>query len=35
MTFTWILEGILDRAGFTIEKADYPTDWFAHYVCRK
>ena len=27
MTFTWILEGILDRVGFTIEKADYPTDW--------
>jgi putative AdoMet-dependent methyltransferase len=35
MTFTWILEGILDRVGFTIEKADYPTDWFAQYICRK
>jgi len=35
MTFTWILEGILDRVGFTIEKADYPTEWFARYVCKK
>jgi ubiquinone/menaquinone biosynthesis C-methylase UbiE len=35
MTFTWILEGILDRVGFTIEKADYPTEWFAHYICTK
>jgi ubiquinone/menaquinone biosynthesis C-methylase UbiE len=35
MTFTWILEGILDRVGFTIEKANYPTDWFAHYICKK
>jgi len=35
MTFTWILEGILDRVGFTIEKANYPTEWFAHYICSK
>ena len=35
MAFTWILEGILDRVGFTIEKADYPTDWFARYICKK
>ena len=35
MTFTWILEGILDRVGFTIEKAHFPTQWFAHYFCRK
>ncbi len=35
MTFTWILEGILDRVGFTIEKADYPTDWCAYYICKK
>jgi ubiquinone/menaquinone biosynthesis C-methylase UbiE len=35
MTFTWILEGILDRVGFTIEQTNYPTEWFAHYLCRK
>jgi ubiquinone/menaquinone biosynthesis C-methylase UbiE len=35
MTFTWILEGILDRVGFTIEKANYPTEWYVHYVCKK
>jgi putative AdoMet-dependent methyltransferase len=35
MTFTWILEGILDRVGFTIEKADYPTECFADYICTK
>ena len=35
MTFTWILEGILDRVGFTIEKTHFPTQWFAHYFCRK
>jgi ubiquinone/menaquinone biosynthesis C-methylase UbiE len=35
MTFTWILEAILDRVGFKIEKADYPTEWFALYICTK
>jgi len=35
MTFTWILEGILDRVGFVIEKADYATECFASYVCKK
>ncbi len=35
MTFTWILEGIINRVGFTIEKANYPTEWCVHYVCKK
>ncbi|MEW6497925.1 MAG: class I SAM-dependent methyltransferase [Cyanobacteriota bacterium] len=34
-TFAWILEGMLTRAGFEIEQADYPTPEYAQYVCRK
>ena len=34
-TFGWILEGLLTRAGFAIERADYPTPEYAAYVCRK
>jgi SAM-dependent methyltransferase len=35
-TFTWLLEPMLERAGLTIERADYDEDGiFAHYVCRR
>lgn len=35
MTFTWILEGILDRVGFVVEKAAYATELSVLYICRK
>ena len=35
-TFTWLLEPMIERAGFTIEQADYSEDRiFAHYRCAK
>lgn len=35
-TFTWLLEPMIERAGFAIERADYSDDLiFAHYICRK
>jgi putative AdoMet-dependent methyltransferase len=34
-TFGWILEGMLTRAGFTIEVATYLTTEYAEYICRK
>ena len=35
-TFTWLLEPMIERAGFTIEQADYSEDRiFAHYRCVK
>lgn len=35
-TFTWLLEPMIQRAGFTIEEADYGDDQiFARYVCRR
>ena len=34
-TFGWIIEGMLTRAGFEIEQADYPAPEYAQYVCRK
>lgn len=34
-TFSWIIEGMLTRAGFQIESADYPTPEYAQYICRK
>ena len=34
MTQDWIMEGLLARAGFTIEQADYPGDLSAVYLCR-
>ena len=33
-TFTWLLEPMLERAGFTIESAEYSYDRvFARYIC--
>lgn len=34
-TFAWIIEGMLTRAGFEIERADYPAREYAQYTCRK
>jgi hypothetical protein len=34
-TFGWIIEGMLTRAGFEIEQANYLTPEYAQYVCRK
>jgi ubiquinone/menaquinone biosynthesis C-methylase UbiE len=34
-TFEWIMEGLLDKAGFTIEKADYRNDFLAMYLCTR
>jgi hypothetical protein len=34
-TFAWIIEGMLTRAGFEIERADYLAPEYAQYVCRK
>jgi ubiquinone/menaquinone biosynthesis C-methylase UbiE len=33
-TFAWIIEGMLTRAGFEIERADYLAPEYAQYVCR-
>ena len=35
-TFTWLLEPMLERAGFTVEQRDYSADqMLATYVCRR
>jgi len=34
-TFSWIVEGMLIRAGFKIEVAEYLTPEIAHYICTK
>ena len=35
-TFTWLLEPMIERAGFTIEAADHSADGiFARYVLRR
>jgi hypothetical protein len=35
-TFTWLLEPMIERAGFTIETADYSDDQIdARYLCRR
>lgn len=34
-TFAWMLEGMLTRAGFEIEQANYLAPEYAEYVCRK
>jgi SAM-dependent methyltransferase len=35
-TFTWLLEPMIERAGFTIERAEYSDDAiFAHYLCAR
>lgn len=34
-TFTWILEGMFERAGFEIRSKEYPSSMSAEYVCVK
>jgi SAM-dependent methyltransferase len=34
-TFTWLLEPMIERAGFDIVQADYSASVFARYVCKK
>ena len=34
-TFGWIMEGMLEKAGFEIEKADYAEGFFSTYLCTK
>jgi len=34
-TFGWIIEGMLTRAGFSIEAAIYLSTEYAEYICRK
>ncbi len=34
-TFNWIMEGMLSRAGFVIEKLNIPDSMQAEYFCRK
>jgi putative AdoMet-dependent methyltransferase len=34
-TCGWIMEGLLDRAGFQIEEADYKDEFLAAYVCTR
>ena len=34
-TYTWILEGMLARAGFRIDRAEHPEGVLAHYYCTK
>jgi putative AdoMet-dependent methyltransferase len=32
-TFDWIMEGMLSRAGFRIDQADYVSGFGAAYLC--
>jgi hypothetical protein len=34
-TCGWIMEGLLERAGFQIDEADYKDDFLAAYVCTR
>ena len=34
-TFTWLLEPMIERAGFEVVDAEYSDSVFARYVCRK
>ncbi|MHB0935976.1 MAG: class I SAM-dependent methyltransferase [Armatimonadota bacterium] len=34
-TYDWIMEGLLSRAGFVIEQAQYPDVMWARYLCTK
>lgn len=34
-TFDWIMEGLLERAGFEILEKTNPSEWFFVYRCRK
>ncbi len=32
-TYTWVLEGFLERAGFQIVEKSYPGPEYAEYIC--
>lgn len=34
-TFDWVMEGLLQKAGFALEKADYSHGFLAAYLCTK
>lgn len=34
-TLSWIMEGMIERAGFTINRADYKDGFIASYLCTK
>ncbi len=34
-TYAWVMEGILERAGFCIDSAEYGDDFGATYICTK
>jgi putative AdoMet-dependent methyltransferase len=34
-TFDWIMEGMIDRAGFSIDKAEYGKGFGASYLCTR
>jgi putative AdoMet-dependent methyltransferase len=34
-TCGWIMEGLLERAGFRIDENDYPNDFLASYLCTR
>jgi hypothetical protein len=34
-TFTWLLEPMLERAGFEIASAEYAAGVYANYLCVK
>jgi hypothetical protein len=34
-TFGWIMEVMLERAGFKIDKTDYREGFFSTYLCTK
>jgi cyclopropane fatty-acyl-phospholipid synthase-like methyltransferase len=34
-TTNWIMEGIIEHAGFSIEFKEYKSDFFASYLCIK
>ncbi len=34
-TVDWIMRGLLERAGFSVERASYEQAWIARYLCAK
>jgi ubiquinone/menaquinone biosynthesis C-methylase UbiE len=34
-TYDWVMEGLLEKAGFKVDKADYREGFFATYLCIK
>lgn len=34
-TFTWILEGMIQRAGMTIVESNFPAPWYGEFIAQK